>query len=492
MMTREEILAIYDAGSDAVIALVEGLLNQIEKLSFRVQEQDKLIEKLTDRVTKLEAQLSKTSENSSKPPSSDGLKRKNRSLRIRSGRKPGGQEGHAGSTLSFCETPHEVKNYTAEVCSRCGQDLSAIQALIHERRQVFELPEIRLHVTEHQAEIKACPVCHSESKGVFPEDVKQGIQYGSQFKALTVYLNQYHLLPYERLGELLTVVCGQSISEGSVFNAIQGCSENLSEFESTAKAVLSQAKVLNHDETGVRVGQKLHWVHSASTADWTWYQVHTKRGQEATTEIGILPEFAGILAHDHWKPYFQYNCAHALCNAHHLRELKFIQESYKQAWAGEMADLLRDINTAVKTCSQSTLSQSERVTFEKRYTEILAVGMEMNPLIRKRTHQRGRQKQSPARNLLERLSNYQQEVLRFMYDFQVPFDNNQAERDIRMVKLHQKISGCFRSMAGAEAFCRIRSYISTMKKQGFDLIDSLAQVIRGQPVIPSFSPPDFR
>lgn len=473
-MTREEILAVYESGPEAVVALVQGLLLQIEKWN--------------ERLTKLETQLSKTSQNSSKPPSSDGLKRKTRSLRTRSGRKSGGQEGHVGSTLAFCEKPDAVTNYPAEVCSHCGYDLSAIEAMLHEKRQVFEWPEIRLRVTEHRLEIKACPACHAETKGKCPEEVKQGVQYGSRFKALTVYLSQYDFLPYERLGELLSAVCGQNISEGSVFNAIQGCSANLNEFESRAKEVLSQAKVLNHDETGTRVAKKLHWVHSASTAEWTWYQVHAKRGTDATAEIGILPEFAGILTHDHWKPYFQYNCAHALCNAHHLRELRFIQESYKQAWAGEMADLLREINTAVKECSQSALSQPKMVAFEKRYTEILAVGMEMNPLILKSAPQRGCQKQSPARNLLDRLSNYRQEVLRFMYDFRVPFDNNQAERDIRMVKLHQKISGCFRSMAGAEAFCRIRSYLSTLKKQGFDLIDSLAQVIQGQPIIPSFTP----
>ena len=182
-----------------------------------------------------------------------------------------------------------MTNYPAEVCSHCGHDLSAIEAMLHEKRQVFEWPKIRLRVTEHRLEIKACPVCHAETKGKCPEEVKQGVQYGSRFKALIVYLSQYDFLPYERLGELLSAVCGQSISEGSVFNAIQGCSENLSEFESRAKEVLSQAKVLNHDETGTRVAKKLHWVHSAS--EWTWYQVHTKRGQEATAEIGISLEF---------------------------------------------------------------------------------------------------------------------------------------------------------------------------------------------------------
>ena len=474
MMTREEILAVYEAGPEAVIALVQCLLIQIEKLN--------------DRVTKLEAQLSKTSENSSKPPSSDGLKRKNRSLRTRSGRKPGGQEGHAGSTLSFCEKPDEFKDCPAEVCSHCGYDLRGIEALLHEKRQVFEWPEIHLQVTEYRSEIKACPVCHGETKGKFPEEVKPGVQYGSHFKGLAVYLNQQQFLPYERVGEVFEVLCGQGISEGTLFSAVQSCGENLAQFEDVAKQVLKRVERLHHDESGMRVEKKLHWVHSASTAEWSWYQVHAKRGLEPTAEIGILPEYAGILVHDHWKPYFQYSCSHALCNAHHLRELKFIQESYQQIWAGQMAELLREIKKAVEACPNAALSVVEIAEFEKRYGAILAWGLTVNPLPEKPKKKRGRQKKSPTRNLLERLSQYQPEVLRFMHDFRVPFDNNQAERDIRMVKLHQKISGCFRTMAGAQAFCRIRSYLSTLKKQGFNLIDSLAQAIQGQPIIPSFTP----
>ena len=474
MITREEILAIYEAGPDVVVEL------------FMKQEQ--MLQSLRERIEKLEAQLGKNSQNSSKPPSSDGLKRKNRSLRTRSGRKPGGQEGHKGSTLSFCEKPTEVKDCPAKECSHCGHDLSSQEALIYEKRQIFEWPEVHLKVTEYRSEIKACPVCHAETKGKFPEEVKQAVQYGSHLKGLAVYFNQYQFLPYERLGEVFEVLCGQSISEGTLFNAVQSCGENLSEFEAVAKEMLKNVEVLHHDESGMRVEKKLHWVHSASTADWSWYQVHAKRGQEASAEIGILPEFAGILAHDHWKPYFQYSCVHALCNAHHLRELKFVEESYQQAWAGQMAELLREIKNAVEACPNAALSVGEIANFEKSYGEILEAGLAVNPLPEKPEKKRGRQKKSPARNLLERLSQYRPEVLRFMHDFRVPFDNNQAERDIRMVKLYQKISGCFRTMAGAQTFCRIRSYLSTLKKQGFNLINSLAQAIQGQPVIPSFTP----
>lgn len=475
MMTREEILAVYETGPEAVVALVQGLLIQIEKLN--------------DRMTKLERQLSKNSNNSSKPPSSDGFKRKTKSLRERSGKPSGGQPGHPGSTLSFVETPTHTNTYSPECCHKCGHSLASVEAgHFPEQRQVFDLPEITLEVTEHLAQRKVCPACQSETVGKFPVEVTQAVQYGSQIKALGVYLKNEDLLPYERVCKTLETVCGHSLSEGTLDNAIQSCAKNLVGFEAVAKQLLKEAEVLNHDETGLRVEKKLHWLHVASTVHVTWYGIHEKRGQLATEAIGILPEFTGILVHDHWKPYFAYWCLHALCNAHHLRELKWVEENLKQTWASQMAKLLVEIKKAVENCSDGTLPEQETSLFEVRYQAIIAAGLEKNPVVEKVAGQRGRQKKGVARNLLERLRDYQSEVLRFMHDFRVPFDNNQAERDVRMPKLHNKISGCFRSMEGAVAFCTIRSYLSTMRKQGINLLFALTQAIRGNPVLPNFAP----
>ena len=476
MMKRKDILRVYEAGPEAVIALVERLLAQIVELN--------------ERVTKLEAQVSKNSSNSSKPPSSDGFKRKTKSLRERSGKPSGGQTGHPGSTLSFIETPTHTYRYSRECCDTCGHSLGSVDAgHFPEQRHVFDLPEIKLEVIEHLAERKVCPMCQSESVGQFPAEVSPAaVQYGSRIKALGVYLKNEDLLPYERVCKTLEAMCGHRLSEGTLDHAIRSCAKNLSGFEAVVKGHLKEADVLHHDETGLRVEKKLQWLHVASTAQLTWYAVHEKRGQIATATIGILPEFRGVLVHDHWKPYFAYACLHALCNAHHLRELKWVEENLKQAWASQMAKLLVEIKTSVMTCAESILPKHVASVFEARYRSILADGLKENPVPEKTLGQRGRQKKGVARNLVERLRDYQNDVLRFMLDFRVPFDNNQAERDVRMPKLHNKISGCFRSAEGAVAFCSIRSYLSTMRKQGINLLDALTQAIRGNPILPNFAP----
>src|SRR3990167_460123 len=469
MMKREDILAVYEAGPEAVIGLIE---------------------QLNERVTKLEAQLSKNSGNSSKPPSSYGFKRKTKSLRERSGKRSGGQEGHRGSTLLCVEDPTHTYTYSPEHCDTCGHSLASIEeGQFPEQRQVFDLPGIKLEVIEHLAHRKICPMCQSESVGKFPAEVGQAaVQYGSRIKAFGVYLKNENLLPYERVCKTIEAMCGHRLSEGTLDHAIRSCAKNLSGFAAVVKSQLKEADVLNHDETGLRVAKKLHWLHVASTVQLTWYEIHEKRGQLATLAIGILPEFAGVLVHDHWKPYFAYPCLHALCNAHHLRELKWVDENLKQRWASHMATLLVEMKTAVMTCSESALPKHVTSLFEARYQAILAEGLKQNPLPEKRIGQRGRQKKGLARNLLERLRDYHNDVLRFMFDFRVPFDNNQAERDVRMPKLHNKISGCFRSNEGAVAFCTIRSYLSTMKKHGVNLLLALTQAIRGNPILPNFAP----
>lgn len=489
MDLQESKSQVYSSKFDAMVALIEILREENSQLKALVASQNAEMSILKGQVESLKAQLSKNSNNSSKPPSSDGFKRKTQSLRERSGKPSGGQPGHPGSTLSFVEKPTYSHTYSPESCHKCGHSLAEVEAgHFSEQRQIFDLPEIKLEVTEHIAQRKVCPKCQSEAIGKFPAEVTQAVQYGSRIKALGVYLKNEHLLPYERVCKTLEAICGHSLSEGTLDNAIQSCAKNLSGFEAEAKRLLKEVEVLNHDETGLRVGKKLHWLHVASTVHLTWYGIHEKRGQLATEEIGILPAFKGILVHDHWKPYFAYWCLHALCNAHHLRELKWVEENLKQAWASMMAKLLVEIKKAVANCSEGTLPKREISLFEVRYQAIIAAGLEENPVLEKIAGQRGRQKKGVARNLLERLRDYQSEVLRFMHDFRVPFDNNQAERDVRMPKLHNKISGCFRSIEGAVAFCTIRSYLSTMRKQGADLLLALTQAIRGKPILPNFAP----
>lgn len=495
MITEKEILEVYKAGPEAVVALVKGLLETIETQVQEIKNQAQQITEftgqvqvLTQRVKEQEARLNKDSHNSSKPPGSDGLQKKPRlsSLRSKSGRKPGGQTGHEGYTLGFSETPAKSEPHVCQACEKCGENLSEQPVISQKKRQVYELPVLTLQVTEHQSCLKVCPQCRHENWGEFPEEVTQATQYGPRFESLLVYLNQYQFLPYEREQELLEVLCGHVPSAGSISNAIQKCSDHLEPFDPEMKEELLKAKILHSDETGMRVEGKLNWLHVSSTESYSWYQVDLKRGEEALERIGILGKYTGTVVHDHWKAYFKYGCRHALCNAHHLRELKYVSEQYQQSWADSMAALLCEIKACCE--AQEELTESQIKEFESRYESILSEGFKLNPYQSKPEGQRGRAKQTPARNLLERLSQNRQEVLRFMYDSQVPFDNNQAERDLRMMKVKQKISGCFRSRKGAEAFARIRSFISTLKKQGRFLLDELEQVFKGNYQFPFAAP----
>jgi transposase len=489
-MSREEIRAVYAAGPDAVIALVERLLGLLA-------EQQAQITALTARVQALEGRQAKDSHNSGKPPSSDGLKKppKTVSLRGPSGKKPGGQPGHPGKTLCPTESPDRVEVHAPDRCAGCGGALDGIEGALLERRQVFDLPPLRLEVIEHRTETKRCPSCGVWSEGAFPEAVSQPAQYGEGVKALGVYLQVHHLLPFERTSELMADLFGASPSPGTLYAALHAGSARLEATEEQIETALQGAEQVHFDETGVRIEGKLHWLHLASTATLTHYAVHPKRGQEATRAIGILPALAGRAVHDGWPSYFVYDCLHALCNAHHLRELTFLAEQHSQAWAGQMKRLLGEIYDrvqAAKLQGADRLSGFSLLEFEARYTAILEAGrIETEGLSPPSLEtlaalkQRGRPKQHPAKNLLDRLRKYRPETLVFMYDFRVPFDNNLAERDLRMMKVQQKVSGCFRSRAGAEAFCRIRGYLSTVRKQGQEVFANLRQVFLGHPFVPS-------
>ena len=494
MMTREEAQAIYRAGEETVVRVllemdarihdallaIDGLEQQVRDLTLRLDASEQ-------RVKHLEDQLAKNSRNSSKPPSTDGFQKPApKSLREKSARPSGGQSGHRGNTLTMVEKPDRTEPHRVERCECCGRSLAACPPDGIEKRQVHDLPPLRLIVTEHQAERKRCP-CGHLNKAAFPEGVNAPVQYGSGIKALAVYFNNYQFLPYKRTCELLADLFDCGISEGTLANLISECHERLEAPVRQIKAQIAQAPVAQFDESGARVEKKLWWLHAASTATATYYDIHPKRGAEAIKAIGILPNFIGRAIHDFWKPYFGYECDHGLCNAHHLRELIFVHEQHRQAWADAMIDCLLGIKTAVAQARQTTnhLTEDQRRDFEARYQRILDQGYAQNPLspapVRKK---RGRRKKTKPRNLLERLDEHRQEVLAFMYDFNVPFDNNLAERDIRMMKVQQKISGTFRSEDGAHAFCRIRSYLSTARKNALGAMDAIARVFDGNPFVP--------
>jgi len=445
----EEIGAAYDQGKEAIIELFH-----------------RTIGKLAERMQQLEDQIAKDSGNSSKPPSSDGLKKKPRSLRQKSGKKSGGQVGHPGKTLKAVANPEHVQVHRVKRCQHCQTSLEEVEAQSYEKRQVFDIPPVKVEVTEHQAEIKCCPECHRITVGEFPSSVRQPVQYGERIKAHMVYFHEYHFVPLERTAEIIEDLYNQTISEGTIVEACDETARQVEPVYRLTKAALIATEETGHfDETGSRISGKLWWLHVACTALLTYYAVHRKRGSEALDAIGIFPVFKGKAMHDGYGSYFKYdNIINGLCNAHHLRDLIFIRDQYQQPWASEMIKLLIEIKTAVESAqpNQQSLLPEQIADFETIYDAIIDAGLQANPKLEPAEplpKKRGRPKQHPAKNLLDHLQARKTETLAFMYDFKVPFDNNQAERDLRMVKLKQKISGCFRSEGGTEVFCRIRSYI---------------------------------
>ncbi len=471
---KEEISTAYEQGVEVVVELFSETFNQ-----------------LAERIRRLEDQIAKNSHNSGKPPSSDGMKKEPKSLRHKSGKKSGGQPGHEGSTLKRVEKADHFEIHPVERCAYCQADLKRVEASGYEKRQVFDVPPTKVEVTEHRAEIKECALCHQTSTGEFPEQVSQPVQYGERIKAQMVYFNQQHHVPLERTSEILEDLYGQRVSEGTIVEACNQVAERIEPVYQGIKAELTETKDTAHfDETGARVEKKLWWLHVVCTCLLTYYAVHPNRGRKALDAIGIFPVFKGTALHDAYLSYFQYeDVLNALCNAHHLRELIFILEQYQQSWAMEMQKLLLEIKRAVSAAQpdRDSLLPNQISDFEKRYDAIVEAGLQANPLPEPPEplpKKRGKPKQHPAKNLVDHFKLRKRETLAFMYDFKVPFDNNQAERDLRMMKLKLKVSGCFRSEDGAKVFCQIRSYTSTARKNGQRVLDALQLALTGSPFFP--------
>jgi transposase len=475
-------MTLNNIDTDEALANIKKLMKE-EDLSPALKAS---IEVIILLVTLLVNRLGLNSRNSSRPPSSDfgqneksGEDKKDDKKGNGKGRKPGGQPGRKGKTLKPVDHPDEVVSLEIDrrTLPRDGQYTSAG----FETRQVFNI-KISSHVIEYQAEVLV------DQKGQrftapFPDGVDQKTQYGNDVKAHSVYLSQFQLIPYNRLSDYFSSIMGLPVSEGSLYNFNLQVYQLLERVEDYTKLQLIDEAMLHADETGIKVGGRKVWLHCVSSPLWTYLYPHKSRGSDAMQEMDVLSHFEGILCHDHWKAYFTYICLHALCNAHHLRELERAYEQDGQRWAKNMKNLLLEMNQLTKE-NEGALTEDQAKPLIKRYRSLLTQGSKECPENISIAGKRGRTAQSKSRNLLNRLREYETEALRFLTDADVPFTNNQGENDIRMSKVHQKISGCFRSMMGAKIFCRVRGFLITCRKHGVNPADALTGLFAGE--LPDF------
>lgn len=469
------LMKIKDISVNETLAQAEKQLNEEENLSPGLKKTVTVMMKLIEAFS---LQMSKNSKNSHKPPSTDAHHKPKPKKKKKNPKKPGGQPGRVGVQLKPSKTPDEIKHIKIDRRTLPKDNYTTIG---FEARQIVDF-SISTCITEYRAEILL------DSKGKrhiasFPDFVKRPIQYGPKTKATAVYLSQYQLIPYQRIADYFSQQVGFNLSPGSIVNFNREAYEALSTFDKIAKEKLINTPCLNADETGIRVDNKKIWLHTACNDKWTHFATHEKRGAEAMNAIGIMPKFKGIMCHDHWKSYYRYDCQHALCNAHHLRELKWSFEEDSQAWAEKMSMLLNRINKKVIQ-SEGMLSYRQIQYYKKAYNKILISAEKECPAPKRKKGQKGRLKKSKSRNLLERLLDYREDVLRFMTHKSVPFTNNQSENDLRMTKVQQKISGCFRSKEGASIFCRIRGYLITCRKHDVNASEALELLFQGK--LPDF------
>lgn len=469
-------MTINNIDIDATLERVKTLLIEEKELSPTMRS---MVELLVLLITLLVGRLNLNSSNSSKSPSSDPNRKKVR--KVNGGKKAGGQKGRVGVTLQKVDDPDEIEVIKLD---RRKLPPESYKEKGYESRQVFGMKISRV-VTEYRAQIL------EDSKGnrfvaPFPADVTKAVQYGRSVKAHSVYMSQFQLIPYNRVQDYFKEQLQIPISSGSIYNFNREAYDLLGVFEEKDKSKLAESALVHVDETSINIGGDRHWLHCASNDLWTYFFPHEKRGSVATDAIGILPKFTGILCHDHWKPYYTYGCVHSLCNAHHLRELTRVWEQDKQKWAKRIKALLEKMNHAVNDAG-GQLESVESEKYRHKYKAILKSAEAECPLPdeTQRKGKRGRMKRSKARNLLERLRDFEDDVLRFLDNKIVPFTNNLGENDIRMTKVQQKISGCFRSVDGAKIFCRVRSYLSTCRKQGVNTSMALDLLFQGK--LPDFA-----
>ena len=487
------VMKIPEDSNHDLCTLPQWAQELIQHLSSQVQQLTLQVHQLTVRVHELEGQLAKNSSNSGKPPSSDGMAKPNktRSLRGKSGKKPGGQEGRKGSNLPPVPDPAKIQVHSPKTCTGCNASLETVAAIDVNKRQVFDIPPISVEVTEHQAETKICPCCGQKNRGEFPDGVNAFTQYGERVKAFAAYFLHQHLIPFERVAQMFEDLFNIPLSPGTCSNMDRKLYKNLEIFEHSLKAHLLACRVLHLDETGVRCGKKLHWIHVTSSESATFFGLHAKRGSAAIDEIGILPKYCGRVVHDNWLCYFSYQqVKRGLCNVHHLRELKFVYEEEKCSWAQEMSDLLlegKEMAEQARAEGKTEIAPEEINLIEGKYERILlkvahicldAATAEHPPDGVGKT----------GFNLFRRFLRRSTEILCFIHDLTIPFSNNLAEQDLRMEKVKQKVSGCFRTFDGGKISCRIRSYISTARKQGWNIIEAIKEAVAGKPKLLPLTP----
>jgi transposase len=477
----------------------ERLKQENAELRGQLQDAERRIQDAERRIQELSVRLNQDSSNSNWPSSRDKSRAKRqkrtRSLRKKSGKKAGGQKGHEGHTLEFSDQPDVIETHRPTQCEHCQAPFSEEQHRVAlDKRQVYDLPPLDLIVCEHQAETLICAHCGEMTMGAFPEEVKAPVQYGPRVQQLAVYLRTEQFVPYKRSRQLLADLFGAYLSTGTLQTMVRKASTRLKEAVAAIKEGLTASEVVHFDESGFYIKGKRNWLHTAGTAQLTLYFPHERRGKKATDAMGVLPAFPGTAVHDFWSTYRQHTqCSHSLCNAHHLREFTAVVENDGQRWAQHFKSFLVSAKHTVEKAQaegRTSLPQEKIEQIERLYSKLIEAGLNANPPPAEGwpRGKRGRVKKTKARNLVERLDKYRQEALAFVYDFKVPFDNNLAERDIRMLKVQQKISGTFRSQLGAEDFCTIRSYTSTMRKQGVNSWAALGSVFSADLMLPQTIP----
>lgn len=476
-MTKEEMSVIIEIQAKKITQLTNLVTELQQKLDAVCQENADLKER-----------LNKNSQNSSKPPSADGYKKPNpKSLRKPSGKKQGGQDGHKGHNLKIDVEPTETIQHMPSVCAGCPRyEECRGHACVAQTRRVADAC-VKIEVIAHEAMEIVCPYSNEYLRGQFPEEIKAAIQYGENLQALVVAFNTVGAVSANRIHELFGSVFGIPLSAGTIVNMVRHCAGNLVEIEEQLKRAAAGLDIAHFDETGTRVNNKLNWVHVASNRFLTYLYLSENRGKLGMEEGDVLPAFHGIAVHDCWASYWNYGSSHAVCCAHLLRELNGILDNHPdQSWAKSFKKLLLDMKKAKDDAqceSRTALDDDDIVRFEKRYDRILKKGYHQNPIPPKPPGKRGRQKRGKIRALIDRLKEYKPAVCLFVKNFNVPFDNNQAERDLRMVKVKTKVSGCFRTSDGARYYLRIMSYVGTAKKQGVNPFYAILKAVSGDPII---------